>query len=333
MSISERLRGVLPPWARDTHPVLRYLLAREARRQRPALRWTVRMLGGAAVFWMIIGSYQAYTRDMSFGVSEQGESALFSVLYVPLLILQFFVLTSGMVLAASLLAREQQRGTWEAVKITSHGAELALRARWAAVFYQMRWLLVLLLVPRVIFLGQMLWDLTAFQGRHLDLYISGITPEVPVEAAIVLLAGGMTGALLMPLALLGLNAALGLFLATWFQRRPGITISQTLVLLFETAAFLLALMFGWTVLSYGPDQQLYEYFPMHEKWASVVFMGVAGDQGLRLMNLETVFRTWADIEYGIWIGAVLLGAVVLVFAITQFLLWWAVRRASSPQAR
>jgi len=330
MRLQHYLYDQFPVWARPTNPILRYLLQRAQRRRQGMQRWLCRLLGIGMVGGMVAFSYRAYQGNQNFGVSEQGESALFSVLYLPLLLIQFFTFTAALVLTSNMVSQEQQAGTWEAVKITSHGAEMVIRARWAAVFYQLRWLLVFLLIPRVVFVGQMLVDLTDYQGYHLDLYITGITPEVSLEVAILLLAGLMTAALLLPLVILGLNASIGLLLSTVFKARGTTIVAQTVILLLEALIVLGSMSAGWEVLDAEPVTQLTTDADMTQKLVGLVFLGTTGDQGLRFMNLETYFQAWTDVDYGILTGVLMLGAMLLLALVTNGMLWWSARRAARP---
>lgn len=317
----------VPGWARLDSPMLRYVLLREGRRQGRGWRWLVR--GGLVlVVIALVGGY-AWVYDDA-GTPGDGASTLFSLLYVPLLMLQIVTLTAPLILTSNMIAAEQQRGTWEALKITSHGAEMAIRSRWAAVFYQLRWLLAALLLARLLFTGQMLRDLTLYQGYHLDLYIIGITPEVPLEVAIVLLAALMTALLLLPLVIVGLNAAFGLLFASMFDN-PRLTVFlRGLLLALELGIFLAALVAGLDVIDADPGSRALAAMSPGERWARLAFMGSFGDQGLRLMDLETTFQTWTDVEYGILLGAGLLGAVAIIVLATNGMLWWAARRAAHP---
>ena len=44
------------------------------------------------------------------------------------------------------------------------------------------------------------------------------------------------------------------------------------------------------------------------------------DQGLRLIHLPSLFDVWADVDYGVTLGALLLGIVLLQAVITPILL-------------
>jgi hypothetical protein len=314
----------LPVWARPNNPVLRYMLHREDRRRNSISRWLTRVLAGATMIGLFALSYWAYQQDRPLGLDAARSSALYTVLYFPLVIIQFFTLLVALSSTSNMLADEHQRGTWEPVKITSHGAELSIRARWAAVFYRMRWWLAALVVARVVFLGQMLIDLTDYQGYHLDLYITGITPEVSLEAAVLLLAALMTAALIQPFVLIGLNAAVGLTLSTVVSNRYLAPLARVVVVLVELGLFSAAL------LATDVSSRVTAYMPSGDQWDDQFFMALAGDQSLRLLDLRTTFETWADAEYGILLGAAILGTVLILAALTNGMLWWGARRAGPP---
>jgi hypothetical protein len=330
MRLQQYFYTQLPVWARPNNPVLRYQLHRGQRQGRRPVRWVVVLAGAGLLSWLIIASYQTYRNGFGLGSTGQGESGFFAVMYFPLLVLQLFTVTSALILTSNMVSNEQQRGTWEPLKITSHGAELVFRARWAAVFYQMRWLLVALMIPRVILVGQMLLDLTDYQGYHLDLYLTGITPEVPLEVAVILLAALMTAALIQPLVTLGLNAALGLFLSTVFHSRSITVLAQVVIVLVEFSLFASALSAGWTVLNNDPTSPSYMIGSMTNAWASLLIMASAGDQSLRLLNLGTFLQSWTDVSYAVLLGGAILAVVLLMAVLTNGLLWWSAWRASRP---
>lgn len=324
-----RLQNVfsVPDWAHPANPVLRYMIEREDRRRGWLARWLLRLLMIGVVLGLLAISYQAYQNDRPIGVRLDNESAVHAILYFPLLILQFSSLMVAMILTSDAIAHERQHGTWEAVKITSHGAEMTVRSRWAAVFYQMRWLLLLLMLPRLIFAGQMLLDLTDYQGYHLDLYLSGITPEVPVEAAIILVAALMTATLLQVLVVIGLNAAFGLFLSTLFRNYQITRLARVVVLLVQITAASVFVGAGQLVLdrefstpSTGGVSQ----------WMSLLLMATMGDFSLRFMNLRTYFQAWTDVDYAILLGGAILVVVLIQAALTSGFITWTVRRASNP---
>lgn len=320
-TMQQRLYTQLPGWMRPSHPVVRYILLREGRRLGRAGRWFVRVAGVVGGVTLLAASYEAYTARAELGPIGQVDSGLFATLYIPLVLLQIFTITLALVMSYGLLAREQQRGTWDLLKVTSHGAEMAIRARWAAVFYQLRWPLILILLSRLWFAGQMLAGLTDYEGRHLDLYTSGITPEVSLEAGILLLAAFMTAALLQPLVMVAHNAALGLYLSSFSRKTQIAWLVRTLTLIMQVGMFSAALVISDQFWRASLDAD-------RGGWAPILtFVATVGDQSLRLMDLPSLFRVWADVDYGVLMGAALCGIMLLQATITMLMLWLAARRA------
>ena len=322
----------IPLWARPDNPVLRYTLQRFGRRRarRRAIRWLLRTLLALTLAGVLAFSYRAYQNGSALLVSRANTSALFAILYFPLLVAQLLTLIWALLLTSSMLPHEKQRGTWEPLKITSHGAEMAMRARWAAVFYQLRWALLLLLVPRLLFTGQMLVDLTDYHGRHLDLYMMGITPELPVEAGVLMLAAFVTAALLQLLVAVGLNSAIGLLISTVFRSQQMAFLVQVLALLAQIVVFGLAIVAGLSVLDQNPGFAQQTGQSAFERWLSLLLMAGIGDHGLRLMDLRTFLETWPDISYGVFLGFGVLVLMGVQAVFTNGVLEWAARRAARP---
>lgn len=320
----------VPPWARLTHPVLRTVLQRERRRHTRAARALALSIGVLMALIVLYFGVDAYQRDLSLGVSGQGESPVFSVLYVFLLLFQLFAQLAALLLASSFLASERKREAWELVKITSHGAEFSVWARWAAVMYRLRWILAALWMPRLFFAGTMLHSLTGYRGHQLDLAIEGVTPAISIPAAIGLLAAGMVAVLLQPLVAVALNASAGLAIVSLAGSGRVYQIARGGALAAQVIMFGVALSAGWLVLNGDPWSLGYDVMSMPERWASLLFLGVAGDQGLRFMNLPTVFRAWIDVDYGVMLGAALLVLVIVELAAAHGLARWAGYRAGRP---
>jgi len=320
----------LPPWARLTHPVLRTVLQRDQRRHTRGARLLAAITGVLMALGVLYFGIDSYQRDISLGVSGQGESPIFSVLYVFLLLLQLFAQIAALLLASSFLASERRREAWELVKITSHGAELSVWARWAAVMYRLRWILAALWMPRLFFVGTMLHDLTGYRGQQLDLAIAGVTPATSIPAAIGLLAAVILAVLLQPLAAVALNASAGLAIVALTGSGRVYQLARGGALVVQVIAFAVALSAGWLVLNGDPWSLGYETMSMPERWASLLALAVAGDQGLRFMNLQTIFRAWIDVDFGVLLGAALQALVIIELAVAHELARWAGSRAGRP---
>lgn len=373
-----RLMFNLPAWAQPEHPILRYMLQRYRNRE-PRWRRLIRIfLQVLAVAMVVLLGFLLAT---DFGQREV--STLHAVLYWPLVFLGVLVGLGAMMLTSNAITMEKTRGTWDSLRITSHGANLAFQARWASVFYSLRGPLGVLLAARLVFVVAILIDLTQYyRGRYLDLLLSGITPTVSVPVGAALLAATMTAAIMQPLVAVGLDAAVGLLLSVlvrdprydilvrtllggtrvslavvaivlgtqafaqadwmvdlgrWVTLLAGllvvITVISLLAWLITRRLFtgiarrlvfgliVLALIVGGLVVISGIKLEEGPWLRSAGSVTAILAQGVAGDQGLRLLTLEESGPLWADVEYGILVG-------LLLLVVTLFQAWLAGRIVS-----
>ncbi len=313
----------IPAWARPDHATMRYLLRRNTAHPRTLRYWLLRLLVLTITITLLLGGARYYEQY------APAQASSLSVLLFPLLLFTQFIATTGaLIVAANALSTDQHREAWDLVRTTSHGAELVMRSRWASVFYDLRWVLLVLMLPRLFLVGRMIVDLRQYNGYYLDLYISGITPEVSVEVAVLLLAAFLTAAVLQPFVTVGLSAAAGLMISTFSSRRYTVLTIMLFIVLAEVIIFALALWLGFSVITGDPNSTSYASMSMHERLSSVFFMAIMGDQSLSLLDMETYFQVWADVDYGILIGGALLVVVLIEAALTMGLLAWSARRAA-----
>jgi hypothetical protein len=177
------------------------------------------------------------------------------------------------------------------------------------------------LVLRLLLIIGILYDLTAFQGRYLDLLINGIVPDVPLAVGVLLLSLLMTAALLLPITGVGFDAALGLLLSTYIRQRTYSALVQVLVIILRIG-LVAALTYAVTQFVNG-DLQVSD----PAAWALVGGFGALGDWGLRFLDLGFYGEIWATVPYGILLGLGLLAFSMLQAIVTDQILVWAVRRA------
>lgn len=327
--MQHRLYAQLPDWARPTHPILRYMLDHDSRRRTARQRWLIRLVALVVVGGLVL-SNAAILQDNPVMMREPTKYHLFTLMYFPLVMLQYFAMLFAMLLTTQAISAEVQRDTWESLKLTSHGAALVFRARWAAVFYQLRWLLVLIIALRVIFAGTMIIDTMDERGYLLDLFTDGITPAVSVDAAILLLAVQITAALLAVPVLLGLYAAVGLLLAALVQNRAALNTLRVALVVGQFALLIIGLDNGSHVLEADPFSSGLAEMSMRTRWWKLFSLGVIGDQGLYGMDLYTTLRTWTDVHYGVLLGAAFFGALIVQILLTDGMIRLAAWRAARP---
>jgi hypothetical protein len=322
----QRFTGQLPTWARPDHPVLRYELGTIA---RPS--WRVRYARAAGVILigalLLLGGYFAATQLLRSPAGENGVEIMNNVLFWPLLIVQILLRIVAVTLTSNTVADEIRRQNWDSLRATPFGAELAMRARWATVFYRLRGLLGVVLLARVVLIAGLLWDLTAFQGRHLDLLTTGITPEVALVVAVLLLSFLMTAGLLLPLTAVGFDSSIGLLISATVQQRTYSTLLQALYVFFRIA-IVIALVF---LASRFLEGQLgFEGLPGVSdllSWVLVFAYAAMGDWGLAFLHLGRYGEIWATVPFGIFLGLALLIFALAQATLADQLLVFAVRRA------
>lgn len=308
----------LPAWARPEHPVLRTILQRYQQPGQSRWRRAARVL--VQVLALLVLALLGYQLATEFGTRPS--PTLHAVLYWPLVVLGVGAGLAAMMITGGVVSLERARGTWDSLRTTPRGIELAFQARWLATFYGLRGPLGVLLLARGVFVLGILLDLARYyRGRYLELLLNGITPPVSVPLGAVLLAATMTAALLQPLAALGLDASVGLLVSVVArQPRHGVYVRAVLggtrILL-----AVLAFVVGGQAFAMAP------WMTPAKVWAGVLLQSLAGDQGLRLLDLEESGLLWVDLSYGILIGPVLLGLTLVQMWLAGRMVGWAVRLA------
>jgi hypothetical protein len=151
----QRLYAQLPDYARPDNPVLRQVLSRGTRppRRVRVLRLVLVGLLLTLLVFLVIPGWQVMTgigypsRDVPGFIGP-----IFLALYWPLVLAQIMIRTFSLTAASGVIASETERGTWDTLKVTSEGAILMMKTRWAAVFYRLRVPLIILLVLRLLFI-------------------------------------------------------------------------------------------------------------------------------------------------------------------------------------
>lgn len=315
--------GQLPLWARRDHPALRYELGLQVR--PPArVRYLRAFFQILAVGVLLVIGYLVATNLLQRAPGTTPAESIFNILYVPALALQVLLGLSALANAIALVPELVARSTWDNLRATQGGVELAMRARWVAILYRQRGLLILLIGIRVILIGLMLWELTAFQGRYLDLLINGITPEIALPVAVILLSFTMTAALLMPVTTTGLDASLGLLISSYVRGRT----SSSLVLLAVTAiriAIMSLLLIEGARFMNGDLTSA----AAPGAWLLLGGGGALGDLGVGFLHLGRYSEMWATVPYGVFLGTGLLVFALVQSVVADRLLVFAARRAQA----
>ncbi len=306
----------LPEWVLPEYPGMRYVMG-GTRRRTSRQRWILQIVLGIILFAVYITVTLLITPSQMLSVSEQ----VLSALHLPAILGQTVLGAGVMVAMIGTINSEKRRQSWDDLRATTGGVRLALRAQWsAAIFYRTGGLLLLLYIVRLVMIALILYDLTGFTGDYLDFLSGGIVPALPPAAAIVLLALTMTAAFILPLSALGLDAAIGLFVATFVRHAVWVAVAQVLAALLRVMLPLGLFALWYSLYGSGTGE------PWQLWFTSLGFGGFA-DWGMRTLHLGSTGDLWGKIDYGIYLGAGLLALAFAQAALTEGLLQLAVRRA------
>jgi hypothetical protein len=339
MLIQRFFYGQLPDYARPNSPMMKQLLTRENRRVSPSARVLRVVIGVLLLILMPFVGYIIATNRGTISLEMPNpQDRIFLILYWPLVAVQLITRLWALAATVGVVSNEIQRGTWDTLKVTTDGAPLLLKTRWAAVFYQLLPLLVVIFIARLLFIGIALADLAQFQGHYLDLLLTGTTPfgtaDVPTDTMVLLgivtVSMMMTAALLAPFTAVAFDAALGMLLGTYARGRLLGPIGQVVLILLRVLITVAALIIGANLIGIPPqtasvlntgDNNL-------QSWLSGFFLVTEGNLGLTLLHLTHVNRLWADFNYGVFIGIAALGYVLVQALLANLFVAWAGRRAT-----
>jgi hypothetical protein len=174
---------------------------------------------------------------------------------------------------------------------------------------------------RVLLIAGILYDLTAFGGRYIDLLINGVTPDIAPIVAALLLAFLMTASLLLPFTALGLDAAVGLFVSVTFQQRLYSVMAQMILIALRITVIIILVasatefVRGNLVVSDAGA------------WGLMGAFSAVGDWGLSFLHLGFYSEIWATIPYAIFMGVGLLIFTMAESVLTEWVLALAIRQA------
>jgi hypothetical protein len=231
-----------------------------------------------------------------------------------------------------------------------------LRTRWFSVFYQLRYLLFLVVALRVFFVIVALADFVTFNGQYINLALTGSVPLGSDPAAntialslnntlfgIVCIALQFVAALIAPFTVLAFDAALGTLLGVLVRGRWMGILSQILILLLRLAISGAALIIGaWAlnfslffnspgVISSTSGATIIASSSLRDAFVGFpgIFVGIVeGDLGLTLLFMSNASQRIYTINYGILIGIAALLYFLLQALLAKLMLGLAVRLAN-----
>lgn len=325
----------LPAWMEDDHPMMKRELQRGYHRQRITNHWLrrVRWLSLVAsalmlgiIGYTVMGMLRQDNPNMPF--SQQ----VYSWQLVPLYIIHFLLFMGAFSLGLNTIHDQKRINTWEKIRVTSDGIRLIMWARWAYLtFHHNALLLTVVYVVRVVMIGALLYDLTAFGGNYLRYLLLQSTPAVPHGLGVVLVGANITAGLLLPLSMLSLTSALSLLASTYFTQPILIWFAKitftAVYFLIGTALMLLVTSLYMETVYEGNSILAHQNIGI-AGWFAAVGVTVYADWGASLLYLGFLGEhVWVNIPYGIWIGVGVLAVVMVQVILAEICLRIAVYRA------
>ncbi len=305
---------LLPEWAQPNHPLLQYELAQtRGKGGRIGLKLQLVLLslliGGSALL------YAAATRSPQSAANLTG--VFWRSVYYPALVLQVITMIMAFALGAAAVGGQRSRKTWDHLRVTEFGAGVALRARWAGILYRLRAPILLILLIRLILVGGIVYDLTAFGGLYPAMLGAQATPPLPWRLDLLLIALAVLVNLLLPLAAIATVAALGILISVAVKERVYAAIIQILVVVAQLIASLAgALAIAQTIARDAPGA---------DDWSYALFFGYSafGDLGLLLAQLGSLGEVWNRVPNGATIIVCLMVILVALGAAADGIMWLA----------
>lgn len=328
--MTQFLQRQLPPYARLDHPVLRQTLGQDREKRRRRTPYLRVFLAALLVALMIAAGVVVGSEFFAIDLLQQPVSqALSAVIFWPVFVAQIVMRLTALGMTIGTVGEEKRRQTWDSLRVTSNGAGLALQARWSAVvFYRLRPGILLVMAARVLLIAALLFDVTAFSGDYLGYLTGDITPTVNVPVAVIMLTLALTATLLLPISGTGFDAALGLLLSTFVQRRIYVVLAQITLSALRVAVVIALLI---AVLDFRSDTLLTGTTDPG-LWLLIFAFSAVGDWGLSLLYLGFFgANVWANVPFGILIGPALLVFVIVQALLIDGMMWLAVRRADRSE--
>ncbi|HEX3050933.1 MAG TPA: hypothetical protein VHP83_09785 [Aggregatilineaceae bacterium] len=291
----------LPAWARPDPTMLGYLL-----RRGQTLRGAIWQQGGR-VFRLLVAlgiagcSAAVYLDNSEAKRLGTYPTSVFSLMYAVLIFLQFSTWVGAFVTTSEQFARDLRHDDWELVWITMAGTRLLVRAHWAAVFWRGRLMILTIMLPRLVWAGLFLVDLTGVWGFHPG--FDTMEPAVPTGIGILLVLINLAAALIEPLVLIGLSAALGVYVSALIQHRWAALLARIIIFIIALFFFCRVSWIGFTAMDQiGPSVAA----PAMGRQQGLLLMTLFGDHGLWMVDPRLAVQLWHQIDGSLWFGLPLL---------------------------
>lgn len=294
------LIGDIPEWAHPKNPLLRYQMMRS----QPKSSWFARIMRWLgwiiAVFVLIASGYFIATNGLAIPAGDNFTQSLWETLVIPLIVVQVILRVVALSMGTGAVAEERRRQTWDNLRATENGAEMALRTRWVAVLYRLRGWIVVLMLGRIALAAGILYELTSFHGSYLDILSARSDPSVSVIVGIALLAAFLTAIFILPITGLGVDAAFGLLISTGMRNRALAAVAQVLAVVVRVSISFILILTTFRLFNGLLELEGFS------AWVLLTSTAAFGDWGLSLTQLTQTGMIWMTVPFSIFIGAILL---------------------------
>jgi len=219
-------------------------------------------------------------------------------------------------------ARDLRHDDLELVWITTAGTRLLVGAHWAAVFWRGRLMVLTIMLPRLVWAGLFLVDLTGVWGFRPG--FDTMEPAVPTGIGIALVLVNLAAALIEPLVMIGLSAALGVYVSALVSNRWAALLARIIIFIIVLFFFCRVSWIGFTVMDQiGPSVTA----PVGGRPQGLLLMTLLGDHGLWMADPRLAAQLWHRIDLSLWFGLPLLALAGGELVLTRKLLHDAARYA------
>ncbi len=311
----KRFLGELPSWARTSNPLLAYEIGRHAPDESIRARVGRVVFSVLVLVALLVGGYLYATDGLQQTPEAPYTLVIWRVLFFPLLILQVLLRAAALVLGAGAVDEERRRQTWDPLRATENGAAIALKSRWFSILgYRLRPLLIAIWAGRVLLLGALLVEVASLQGALLEILALRSQPSLGIVASIGILAAQMTAFFLLPFTAAGVDAALGLAISSSVRNRAFASVILILAVLIRVGSTLLLFI----IFAQFMDGLL--ELNGAQAWLVQVANAIFGDWGLASAQITQTGQLWAQVPGSIFLGLLMLVAVLLQSLLTEGLL-------------
>jgi hypothetical protein len=324
-----------PAWIQDDHPIMRREIQRGQSRTQIYNVWlrVFRWLSLGAFTLMLSGiGYLLLDLLVQNAPNMPFSQQIYSWQLFPMYFLQFLLFVGAFSLGMNTVHDQKRISSWDEIRATSDGIRLVMSVRWAYItFHHNAPLLKVIYLVRLIMIGALLYDLTAFGGNYLNYLLLQSQPAVPLWLGVFLVGANITAGLLLPLSMLSLTCALGVLASTYFKQPILIGFAKLtfigLYFLVLTAMMLLLSSLYVETIYESNSILANQNIGIEGLFASISVL-IYGDWGASLLYLGFLGEhVWVNIPYTIFMGVGMLAVIFVQALLTELCLRVAVYRA------